>query len=75
MMAKLTSRGRKHMKSSSFAIPSKRAYPIPDKAHARAALSRVAQHGTSAEKSQVRRAVKKRYPSIQVSGLKKRRKK
>jgi hypothetical protein len=63
-MAKLTSKGRKRMKASSFAIPSKRKYPINDKAHARNALARVAQHGTPKEKAQVRRAVKRKYPSI-----------
>lgn len=55
---------RKRMKSSSFAIPKKRKYPIHDKAHARNALARVSQHGSSAEKAKVRRAVKSRYPSI-----------
>lgn len=74
-MSKLTARKRNRMKATSFAIPSKRAYPIPDRAHTISALSRVAQHGTAAEKTQVRKAVKKKYPSIQVSGLKKRRKK
>jgi len=64
MTAKLTSKGRKRMKASSFAIPSKRKYPINDKAHARNALARVAQHGTPKEKAQVRRAVKRKYPSI-----------
>lgn len=73
-MAKLTSKKRNRMRPSSFAIPSERKYPINDKAHARNALARVAQHGTSAEKSQVRRAVKRKYPSIQVSGLKNTRK-
>lgn len=63
-MAKLTSKGRKRMKSSSFALPGKKAYPIPDKAHARNALARVAQHGTPAEKAKVRRAVKRKFPSI-----------
>lgn len=63
-MAKLTSKGRKRIKRSNFAIPSKRKYPIHDKAHARNALSRVAQHGSAKEKAQVRRAVKRKYPSI-----------
>jgi hypothetical protein len=52
------------MSSKSFAIPSKRAYPINDKAHAKAALARVAQHGTPAQKKQVRAAVTKKYPSL-----------
>jgi len=63
-MAELTSRGRKHIKSSNFAIPSKRKYPIHDKAHARNALARVSQHGTSEEKKKVRAAVYRKYPSL-----------
>ncbi len=63
-MAQLTSRGRKRMRSSSFAIPSKRKYPINDISHARNALARVAQHGSPKEKAQVRRAVYRKYPSL-----------
>lgn len=63
-MAKLTSKKRKSLKKSTFAIPSRRAYPIPDKAHARNALARVAQHGTPAEKKAVRAKVRKKFPSI-----------
>lgn len=75
MMAKITSRGRKRMKSTTFAIPSKRKYPIPDASHARNALARVAQHGTPSEKRQVRAAVHREYPSIQVTGLVKKKRK
>ncbi len=63
-MAKLTTKGRKRMKTSSFAIPSKRKYPINDKSHAINALARVEQNGTPAEKAQVRKAVYKKYPSL-----------
>jgi len=63
-MVKLTSKKRKGLKGSQFAIPSERKYPINDKSHARNALSRVSQHGTSVEKAQVRKAVKRKYPSI-----------
>jgi hypothetical protein len=67
-MAKLTSKARSKLKSSSFAIPSKKpgsgSYPIPDKSHARNALARVSQHGSPAEKSRVRAAVHRKYPSI-----------
>lgn len=63
-MAELTTKKRNRLKKTSFAIPSKRAYPIHDIAHARNALARVAQHGTPAEKRQVRAAVKRKYPSI-----------
>lgn len=74
-MAKLTARKRRRLKSSSFAIPSERKYPIFDRTHARNALARVAQYGTAREKTQVRRAVKRNYPSMQVSGLSKRKRK
>lgn len=39
-MAKLTTKARNRIPSSAFALPGKRAYPIEDKAHARAAKSR-----------------------------------
>jgi len=63
-MAKLTTKQRKRMKSSTFALPRQRAYPIPDISHARMALAMVAAHGTEGEKSKVRRAVEKKYPSL-----------
>lgn len=63
-MAKLTSKRRSKLSRGSFALPSKRAYPIEDRRHAANALSRVSQHGTSAEKARVRRAVCARYPSL-----------
>jgi hypothetical protein len=62
-MAKLTARGRKRMKASNFALPGRR-YPIHDKAHARNALARVAQHGTASQKAKVRAAVRRKFPSI-----------
>ena len=55
---------RKKLSKKSFALPGKRKYPIPDKAHARNALARVAQHGTPAEQKKVEAAVRKRYPSL-----------
>jgi hypothetical protein len=64
-MAKdLTTKDRKKLGKKSFALPGKRKYPIPDEAHARNALARVAQHGTPAERKKVKAAVKKRFPSI-----------
>ena len=57
-------KNRKKLSKKSFALPGKRKYPIPDKAHARNALARVAQHGTKAEQKKVRAAVKKKFPSI-----------
>jgi len=63
-MAKLTSRGRKHIKKANFALPAQRKYPIHTLNHARNALARVAQHGTPAQKSRVRRAVYRKWPSL-----------
>jgi hypothetical protein len=60
----LTTKDRKKLSKKSFALPGKRKYPIPDKAHARNALARVAQNGTPAEQKKVKAAVKKRFPSI-----------
>ena len=64
-MAELTSKRRKELPSSSFVFPDEREYPIHDKAHARNALARVAQHGTPAEKAKVRAAVRRKYPGIE----------
>ena len=58
------SKNRKKLSKKSFALPGQRKYPIPDKAHARNALARVAQNGTPAEQRKVREAVKKRFPSL-----------
>jgi len=67
-MARLTAKQRKKLPKSSFAIKSKRSYPIHDKAHAKAALSRVRQHGTKAQQKAVRSAVTKRFPSLKKTG-------
>jgi hypothetical protein len=75
-MAKLTAKTRKALPKSQFAVKTPKGepdkYPIHDKAHARNALSRVAQHGTSAEKAKVKAAVKKKYPDVGKSSGKKR---
>lgn len=42
-MAKLTSKARKSLSSSTFGLPSKRAYPMPDKSHASNAKARATQ--------------------------------
>lgn len=60
----LTQDARDDLKKREFAIPSRRAYPIHDETHARAALSMVAKHGTPEEKSQVHAAVAKKYPGL-----------
>lgn len=66
-MGKIISKGRKRMKSSTFALPKERKYPIPDAAHARNALSRVSQHGSPSEVKRVKAAVHKKFPSIKIS--------
>lgn len=62
-MSKLTTKHRKKMPQSDFALPHHR-YPIEDMAHARNALARVSQNGTPAEKKAVARKVANRYPSL-----------
>ena len=47
-----------------FALPGREKYPIPDVEHARNAMATGAQHGSEAEKKQVRTAVEKKYPSM-----------
>jgi hypothetical protein len=59
-----STKNRKRLSKKSFALPGKRKYPIPDKAHARNALARVAQNGSPADKKQVKAAVRRRFPSI-----------
>ena len=62
-MAKLTTKARKALPTSTFAGPD-RSYPVPDKSHARNALARVSQFGSPAVKARVRAAVHRKYPSI-----------
>lgn len=70
-MSVLTSQERNNLPTSSFAIPSKRAYPIHDLNHARDALARVSANGTAAEKAQVRAAVYAKYPDLRKSAANK----
>lgn len=65
-MADLTTARRKRLRATDFAIPSKRKYPIHDRAHAANALARVEQVGTASEKALVRRAVCRRYPDFPI---------
>lgn len=64
---KLTTAKRDSLPSSSFVFPDERKYPIHDESHARNALSRVAANGTPEEKQKVRAAVRRRYPTIEIS--------
>lgn len=68
---------RQKIPSSEFALPGKGtgpkgkgpgSYPIPDASHARNALARVSQHGSSEEKAKVRAAVHRKYPGIGQKG-------
>jgi len=67
---KLSYKKRQKLPAKAFALKGGR-YPIHDKAHARNALARVAQHGSAQEKAEVRRKVHGKFPDIGVSGLKK----
>jgi hypothetical protein len=62
-MAKLTTKARNAIPGGDFALPGRR-YPVPDAAHGRAALSRVSQFGSPAEKAKVRAKVHRKFPGI-----------
>ena len=79
-MAKLTAKRRQDLPRSDFALPGKGegpkgagsgSYPIPDAAHARNALARVAQHGSPEEQARVRAAVHRKFPNIGKSEARK----
>jgi hypothetical protein len=61
---RLTAAERHALPKKDFALSGER-YPINDASHARAALSRVSQHGTSEEKAKVRSKVASKYPGIE----------
>lgn len=63
----LSTSKRNDLPDSDFVFPKDRRYPINDIEHARNALARVSQHGSPDEKSKVKAAVKRKYPSIDVS--------
>jgi hypothetical protein len=69
-MAELDTAARKRLPRRDFAIPEKApgsgSYPIPDEAHARDALARVAANGSPEEQARVRRAVHERFPDIEI---------
>lgn len=60
----LTAKTRSALNSKDFVFPAERKYPIEDKNHARNALARVSQHGSSEQKAKVRAAVHNKYPTI-----------
>lgn len=63
-MGHLSTKRRKALPKSAFALPGQRKYPIHDKAHARNALARAAQSKTTGSYATVRKAVLKKYPSL-----------
>jgi len=78
-LPKLTYQQRKKMPKSSFVFPGEKtkgnpagkgAYPIPDIAHARNALARVAANGTPAEKAAVKAKVYAKYPQLRPKAKK-----
>ncbi|HVB17295.1 MAG TPA: hypothetical protein VNF04_12220 [Stellaceae bacterium] len=74
---KLNAAQRQHMPKSEFALPGKGegpkgagsgSYPIPDEAHARAALSRGAANASPAEQAEIKRKVHEKFPAIAIGG-------
>ena len=63
-MTKMSTEQKRRLKSSDFAYPKERKYPLHDKAHARGALILAAQKGTAGDLATVKKAVKKRYPDL-----------
>lgn len=52
-MAKLFSSTRKSLPKSSFGLPGKRAYPMPDKTHANLAKAMASRYATSSQKKEI----------------------
>lgn len=55
---------RSRMSPSTFAIPSRKAYPVNTPGRARNAIARVQQHGSAADKRKVYAKVRAKYPGI-----------
>lgn len=69
---KSTAKGVKRLKSSQFAYPKTRKYPINTRKRARAALSYAARKDTAGSYATVAKKVKRKYPGL-VGGKKKKR--
>lgn len=52
-MAKLSAEDRAGLRKSQFGLPEKRAYPMPDKSHARFAKAMASKHANPAEKKRI----------------------
>ena len=70
-MANLKAKKRNRLQKGTFALPSKRKYPIHDKSHARNALSQAAKSDTEGSYSTVAAAVYKKYPELRGASKKK----
>jgi hypothetical protein len=70
-MSYLKSKQRREMPRGEFAVPSKApgpgSYPIPDKAHARSALSRGAANASPSEMAAIWHKVAEKFPGIKQS--------
>lgn len=64
---KLTAARRNKLKSTTFALPAERKYPIDTIGRARNALARAAQFEDAATQAKIRRAVYKKYPSLKTN--------
>ena len=74
--SELTEKARAHLAKKDFALTGdqsstgKPAYPIEDRAHAKAALGLVGMHGTAEQKAEVRKDVSAKYPDmLKASGV------
>ena len=54
-MSKLSTKQRKGLRTSQFAVPSRRAFPIPDKGHAKSALGHIRYARSPAERAAIRK--------------------
>jgi hypothetical protein len=63
---KLNSKMRNALKPSQFALPGKKAFPIPDETHGRAALS-MAHNASPSEQSTIKQKVAEKFPQIKQS--------
>jgi len=65
-MAKLSAAMRRSLKPSDFALPGKKAFPIPDASHGRAALS-MAHNASPSEQTTIKDEVAAKFPEIKQS--------
>lgn len=66
---KLTTDKRNSLPTKDFALPGLRKDPIQDRSHAEAAVTMGMRDASPAQKSEIRDAVKKKFPGIQVNSV------